>query len=139
MRFVKSTIMVAISVLALAACDQLSGNTVATTEAAPEATIEATPVAAGEAYVGTWAADPADCNKTQDQEGAPVVFTSDGYDAHEAHCTWANVQELSATSWRIAAACQVEGDEASLGFDITVAGDTMEMEPGGRLVRCRAS
>lgn len=136
MRISKAAILAALSALTLAACDQLPGASAPTTEAAPEATTEVAPATTAEAYVGKWAVDAAGCNLTQDQENAPYVFTSDGYDQHESHCTWANVQNTGATSWTIAAACQVDGDEASLGWEISVEGDTMQMVPGPRLVRC---
>lgn len=126
--------MAALGALALAACDQMPGSATEAPEATAEATTEAAP--AVEAYVGTWAVNAADCAIPQEQQGAPYVFHSDGFDQHEAHCTWANVQDIGANAWRIAAACSVEGDEASLGWDISVDGDTMQMNPGGQLVRC---
>jgi hypothetical protein len=137
MQALKTAALAALCAFALGACDQLQQQA-----AAPGAAIEAAPAApaeaasAGPAYVGTWAVNAADCSAPQEAENAPYVFHADGYNQHEAHCTWANVQDISATSWRIAAACQVEGDEASLGWDISVDGDTMQMVPGPRLVRC---
>lgn len=107
---------------ALVACGQAQTDTAA-------------PAPAAAPYVGEWAADLAACQIPQEQEGAPHVFTSDGYDQHEAHCTFANVAETGPNAWRIAAACQVEGDEASLGWDVTVDGDTMMLD-STRLIRC---
>jgi|CXWL01.1.fsa_nt_gi hypothetical protein len=125
---------VALSALALTACDQLQqlGKSDAPVEAAAP---EPSPASAGPAYVGTWAADAASCSIPQEQRGAPYVFHADGFNQHEAHCTWANVQDLGPTSWRIDAACQVEGSEASLGWTVSVDGDTMTMD-SQRLVRC---
>jgi hypothetical protein len=136
MQFMRSALAAAISVLALAACDQLPGGAAEAPEATAEATTEAASAPAVEAYVGTWAVDAAGCNIPQELQGAPYVFHGDGFDQHEAHCTWANVQNVSANVWRIDAACQIEGDEASMRWDISVDGDTMQMDPGGRLVRC---
>lgn len=136
MRVIQAAI-VALSALALTACDQLQTNKADAPESPTEAAVtEAAPTTSAEAYVGTWAIDTSSCAIPQEQQGAPYVFHSDGYNQHEAHCTWANVQDLGPNSWRIAAACQVEGDEASLGWDISVEGDTMQMVPGPRLVRC---
>lgn len=134
MRITKAA-LVALSAFALAACDQLQTTKTEAPEA-PPTVAEAPPASGGAAYVGTWAVDAAGCTIPQEQQGAPYIFNNDGFDQHEAHCTWANVQELNTTTWRIAAACQVEGDEASLGWDIAVDGDVMQMVPGPRLVRC---
>lgn len=131
MRIAKRAMLAALSALALAACDQQP-----TTTAEAPATTEAPAAPAADAYVGKWALTAADCALTQDQQGAPYVFHGDGFDQHEAHCTWANVQNTGPNAWRIDAACQVEGDEQSLRWDISVDGDTMQMNPGGPLVRC---
>lgn len=64
------------------------------------------------------------------------MFTADGYDQHEAHCTFANVAQTGANAWRIDAACQVEGDEASVRWNLVVEGDAMIMDGTQRLVRC---
>jgi hypothetical protein len=136
MKTIKAAAIV-VAICALAACDQLQSGGAAPEAAAPEASApEAMQAATGEAFVGTWAVDTASCQIPQEQQGAPHIFTSDGYDQHEAHCTFANVARTGPNSWRIDAACQVEGDEASLGWDVTVDGDTMTTDPGGRLVRC---
>ncbi|MCX7357124.1 MAG: hypothetical protein NT015_03095 [Alphaproteobacteria bacterium] len=135
MRISKAAIMVALSALALAACDRLPGASAPTTEASP-ATTEAAATTTTEAYVGTWAVNAAGCGVPQELQGAPYIFNSDGFDQHEAHCTWANVQNTGPNAWRVDAACQVEGDEQSSSWDISVNGDTMQMNPGGSLVRC---
>lgn len=137
MQTLKTAALAALCAFALGACDPLQPPQAVTPEAATEEAPAATPASTAEAYLGTWAIDAAGCSIPQEAEGAPYVFHADGYDQHEAHCTWANVQDISASAWRIAAACQVEGDEASLGFDISVEGDTLQMVPGPRLVRCR--
>jgi len=129
---------IAMALCALAACDPAQTDSAATSEAAAREAITpaAAPTATSEAFVGTWGANAAACQIPQEQQGAPYVFTSDGYDPHEAHCTFANVAETGPNSWRIDAACQVEGDEASLRWDVTVDGDTMTLDPGGALTRC---
>lgn len=43
------------------------------------------------AYVGTWAADKAQCARGQEDENAPVVVSAKGYDRHETHCKFATV------------------------------------------------
>lgn len=136
MRVLRAAIAALCCAAALAACDQATTEQATTDEAAPESTAApATPASASPAYVGTWAADPASCAIPQEQEGAPLVFHADGYDQHEAHCTFAALTETGPNAWRAAAACQVEGDEASLGWDMSVEGDTLTMD-GSRLTRC---
>lgn len=134
MQPMKAIFATIICATALAACDQLQTEKAPAPEAASEAASDA--VTASDAYVGTWAADASACTIPQEQEGAPYVFHSDGYNQHEAHCTWAMIEPTGPNAWRVAAACQVDGDEASLGWDMTVDGDTLQMVPGPRLTRC---
>jgi hypothetical protein len=137
MRVVRAAIAAFFCAAALAACDQITTGDPTTEEAAaPKAApAEAAQTNASPAYVGTWAADTASCAIPQEQAGAPYVFHADGYDQHEAHCTFAMLTETGPNAWRAAAACQVEGDEQSTGWDMSVEGDTMTMD-GARLVRC---
>jgi hypothetical protein len=114
---------------ALAACGETQIEAPAP-EAAPEAAAPITP-----AFVGTWAADAAGCALPQEAQGAPYIFNADGFDQHEAHCTFATLDETSPNTWRANAACQVEGDEQSVAWDMSVEGDTMTMR-GQRLMRC---
>lgn len=128
-------------VSALAACDFIKAHTgasdtsTATLEGAATTTSSATTAGAAPAYVGTWAATAAACNIPQEQEGAPYIFNADGFDQHEAHCTFAVINPTSPNSWHAASACQVEGDEQSSAQDIAVNGDTMTLD-GQHLVRC---
>lgn len=117
--------------LALAACAEPPAER---PDAAPEtAATPATPSAP--AFVGTWAADPASCALPQEADNAPLVFHADGYDQHEAHCTFATLDETAPNTWHVNAACQVEGDEQSAAWDMSVEGDTLTMQ-GQRLQRC---
>ena len=130
-------ILTTLCAVALVACGQAQTEKAEAPEAVSASTSTSTATtAAAESYVGTWAVDLASCRIPQEMQGAPHIFTRDGFDQHEAHCTFADVSQTGPNSWRVAAACQVEGDEASLGWDMTVDGDTMQMVPGQRLVRC---
>jgi|GEM_PF-2895683 len=121
----------AVCIAALAACDQ-APTPASEAPAAPEAAAPGAP-----AYVGTWAADAAACEIPQEQQGAPYAFHADGYDQHEAHCTFATLDETAPNTWHANAACSVEGDEQSTAWDMSVEGDAMTME-GQRLIRCPA-
>lgn len=123
--------VLAASLLALAAC----GETPAERPEAEPAAVEASAPPAALAFIGTWSADPADCALPQEADNAPLVFHADGYDQHEAHCTFATLDETAPNTWRVNAACQVEGDEQSAAWDMSVEGDTLTMQ-GQRLQRC---
>lgn len=122
--------------LALGACNPAE-------QAAPEAAEQATPggedALSSEAtpvYVGTWAEDAAGCAAPQELQGAPHIFTADGFDQHEAHCTFVSAVPLSATEWRVGAQCTVEGDEQNTAFNLSVDGDTLRIDGGPPLQRC---
>lgn len=121
---------IAVVALALAACNEVQ------TPAQPAAD-EAAPASTALAFEGTWAADAAGCAIPQEQQGAPHIFGPDNYDQHEVHCTYANVAQEGPHTWNVAAVCMIEGEnEASVGWRLDVEGDTMQMVPGPRLIRC---
>ena len=95
--------------------------------------------AADAAYAGTWGVDAAQCKLPQDAEGAPYVFTKDGYNQHEAHCTFKSVT-AEGTAFKIAAECSVEGDTQPQDFTLTVAGSTLtwaDTTGALELIRCK--
>ncbi len=95
--------------------------------------------AADAAYVGTWGVDAEHCKTGQDQEGAPYVFRKDGYDQHEAHCTFKTVTHTG-DEFKFTSECSVEGDVQSDDTVITVTGDTLIWGDGAgapNLMRCK--
>ncbi|MGD9815969.1 MAG: hypothetical protein AB7Q23_15115 [Hyphomonadaceae bacterium] len=115
--------------VALAACNDAATTTEGESTVAPSANATA--------FVGTWAADAAGCAIPQDEMGAPHVFTLEGYDQHEAHCTFTSVDRIGDNGFRVVGDCTVEGDEQpGSAWDLTIDGDTMVMKPDTRLVRC---
>jgi hypothetical protein len=76
------------------------------------------------AYVGTWASKPAQCKIDQSMEGAPLIMRRDGYDQHEAHCTFSNIQAKGST-WTLRATCSVEGDKQTIPLTLSVAKDRL--------------
>lgn len=96
-------------------------------------------LAADAAYIGTWANDKAQCKIAQDKEGAPMVFTKDGYDQHETHCKFKSVDGKDNT-WKVASECIVEGDAQKWDFTLMVDSDKMFMgddTDGDELIRCK--
>jgi hypothetical protein len=90
-------------------------------------------------YVGTWASQPAQCRLGQESQDAPMIIKRDGYDQHEAHCTFKSSRKQGAT-WTIVAECQVEGDKQEHKFTFRVANNRLTIgdEAGTRtLQRCR--
>jgi hypothetical protein len=90
------------------------------------------------AYVGTWASKPAQCKIDQSLEGAPMIMRADGYDQHETHCTFRNIQAKGST-WTLRATCSVEGDKQTIPLTLSVEKDrlTMRDEFGARVLqRC---
>jgi hypothetical protein len=90
-------------------------------------------------YVGTWATQAAQCRLGQESQDAPMIIRRDGYDQHEAHCTFKSISKRG-TTWTALASCMVEGDTQELGFTMQVAGNrlTIRDEFGTRvLTRCR--
>lgn len=97
--------------------------------------------AAQPAYVGTWGTDATQCAVSQEMQGAPMVIAKDGYDQHEAHCSFKKVSG-KAPVWKIKATCVVEGDNQSSDFTLSVKGDALTMtdEYGKQvLTRCKPS
>ncbi|MGH1419394.1 MAG: hypothetical protein ACRBCJ_11105 [Hyphomicrobiaceae bacterium] len=87
--------------------------------------IAASPIqAADPAFVGTWGKDIAQCAISQEVQGAPIVYSKDGYDQHEAHCKFKTINQ-DANKWNITAACSVEGDEQTEKFTIVVKDTTL--------------
>lgn len=89
-------------------------------------------------YVGTWASQPAQCKVDQSNEKAPLIMRSNGYDQHEAHCTFSNVRKKGST-WTARAACSVQGDKQTQDLTLSVAGNrlTIRDQRGARtLTRC---
>jgi hypothetical protein len=96
-------------------------------------------LAADPAFVGTWGVDKAQCKLAQDNEGAPMVFTKDGYDQHETHCKFTSVDGKENT-WKISSECTVEGSAEKFDFTLLVDGDMMFMgddSDGDEYVRCK--
>jgi hypothetical protein len=90
-------------------------------------------------YIGTWGVDAEHCKVAQDQEGAPYIFSKDGYDQHEAHCTFKSVTR-DAGKFKFTSECMVEGDMQSDDTVITVSGDTLIWGDGREapnLMRCK--
>ncbi|MEZ6022272.1 MAG: hypothetical protein R3C16_02395 [Hyphomonadaceae bacterium] len=117
---------------ALAAC-QPAPPAPATDEAEPAAGADVDP-----SYVGVWARDASSCDVLQEMENAPMIVTADGYDQHEAHCSFTNVTERAPNAWHIEAQCMVEGDEQETTLDWSVDGDTLTLAPDFAYVRCPA-
>jgi hypothetical protein len=90
-------------------------------------------------YAGTWGIDTEHCKVAQDQEGAPYIFRKDGYDQHEAHCTFKTVTR-DGEAHKFTSECMVEGDMQSDDTVITVSGDTLIWGDGSgapNLMRCK--
>jgi hypothetical protein len=90
-------------------------------------------------YIGTWGTDPEHCNVAQDQEGAPFVFRKDGYDQHEAHCTFKSVTGTG-SEFKFTSECMVEGDVMTDDTVITITGDKLVWGDGTgapALMRCK--
>jgi hypothetical protein len=88
------------------------------------------------AYVGTWAADLANCSVPQEQEGAPHIVTIDGFDQHEAHCRFTNVDALGENDWRAGGECTVEGDSYNTALDLKIEDGALRIANGPPLKRC---
>lgn len=91
------------------------------------------------AFVGTWASSEPQCVLPQEDPGAPMVVTQEGFDQNEVHCKFASVTP-EASTWKISATCSVQGDEQSHEFTFGVAGDklTVTDELGTNdMIRCK--
>ena len=100
----------------------------------------ALPARAGDVpYAGTWGVDAEHCKVAQDQVGAPYIFTKNGYDQHEAHCTFKTVNR-DGDAFKFTYGCMVEGDMQSDDTVITISGDTLMWDDGSvapSLMRCK--
>jgi hypothetical protein len=117
------------NVLALAAAALIGG-----------AMLSAGALAQQPAYVGTWASKPAQCRLSQGGQHAPLIMRRDGYDQHETHCRFSNIRAKGRSTWRLRAACSVQGDRQTLTLTLTVSKNrlTIRNRYGRRtLTRCR--
>ncbi len=87
-------------------------------------------IAAEPAYVGTWGVSAAQCKIPQDRQGAPMIIRAKGYDQHEAHCSFTSIKKVG-SSWKVKAACSVEGDSQKDAFTLQVSGNTLTLKQGG--------
>lgn len=116
----------------------LPDATITADEPAAPAAPSAAPAKAND-FAGTWGADAAQCAVPQDQQNAPMIITDKGFDQHETHCAFTNI-ETTEGAWKVQAACSVEGDEQPAEFTLSVKDDTLTMsdEAGNtNLVRCK--
>lgn len=91
------------------------------------------------AFVGTWASSEAQCALPQEDPGAPMVVTQEGFDQNEVHCKFSSVTP-EADMWKISSTCSVQGDEQAHDFTFAVAGDklTVTDELGTNdMIRCK--
>ena len=98
----------------------------------------ATPASA-QAYVGTWAASPAQCQIDQSRQNAPLIIRPRRYDQHETHCVFTSWRKSGAATWRMRARCTVEGSRQTHTFSLAVEGRTLTLRDryGARkLIRC---
>ena len=78
------------------------------------------------AYVGTWADNPEQCSKPQDDDDAPMIVAKNRFDQHEAHCEFTTVS-ANQDEWKVSAKCSVEGDEQPDDFGMSVAEKELTM------------
>ena len=83
-----------------------------------------------QAYVGTWAANPAQCRIGQELEDAPLVIKARRYDQHETHCEFRSVVRQGA-QWLVKAQCSVQGDKQTSNFTLAVDKDRLTRKEGG--------
>jgi hypothetical protein len=106
---------------------------------AADAAPAATPASSAD-FAGTWGTDAAQCAIPQDQQNAPMVLNDKGFDQHETHCAFTNIETVEG-AWKVQAACSVEGDEQPAEFKLSVKGDTLTMEDeagSNNLIRCKS-
>jgi hypothetical protein len=90
-------------------------------------------------YVGTWAANAAQCGVDQSRQNAPLVIGRGRYDQHETHCTFTSLRKSGASTWRMRARCTVAGNRQTHTFSLAVDGDALAMRDRygvRKLVRC---
>ena len=92
---------------------------------------------AGPNYVGTWASQPAQCSVGQELENAPLVMTRNGYDQHEAHCTFTRIANAGPNSWSVEGACSVEGNAQTMRLNLAVSADRLTIGPAPVTTRVR--
>lgn len=91
------------------------------------------------AFVGTWASNETQCALPQEDPGAPMIVTKEGFDQNEVHCKFSSVMP-EADTWKISSTCSVQGDEQAHEFAFAVAGDklTVTDELGTNdMIRCK--
>ena len=89
-------------------------------------------------YVGTWGANAAYCRIPQDRRGAPMIITTKGFDQHEAHCRFRNINQAGNTYF-VVSMCSVEGDKQRNSFTLEVDGDQptlTRVKVSQKLIRC---
>lgn len=118
----RSAVIAALATLAFAAI----APALAQTDTPAPDTAQAAAAASDPAYVGTWAENPGQCANAQDSEDAPMVFTKDRFDQHEAHCTFTRTSN-NANEWKVTSECSVEGDSQVYEFGMSVADKQLAM------------
>lgn len=80
-----------------------------------------------QSYQGTWAAEAAWCDKTDDR--SPMRITKTQLLAYEGKCTISNIENLNvALSWRWSLTCSAEGTDYTSDEIVLVT-------PGGKIFR----
>ena len=87
------------------------------------------------AYVGTWGKNAAQCKNGQDTSDAPMLITRQGYDSHEAHCTFSSIKK-SGSTWAMQTKCSVQGDQQVGKMTLSVSGKTLTVDGTWKLKRC---
>jgi len=83
------------------------------------------PAAEPVTMVGTWGKTLEQCGNFQEVMDAPMILTMEGYDQHEAHCTFDLVVQLAPNSWKVDGSCSVEGYEEPMEMIYTVVDDKL--------------
>jgi|GEM_PF-3254855 len=145
------TCMISIACFVLVGCSGTTNSGVASETGDAESAASAVasiaePIASSDtakpaaiSFAGTWGSDAAQCAVPQDMQGAPMILTEVGYDQHEAHCSFTKVTPSGDGQWKVEGTCSVEGDEQTMAWDMSVAGDTLSISEGGytnALKRC---
>ena len=87
------------------------------------------------AYVGTWGKDAAQCKNSQETSDAPMLIAKNGYDSHEAHCTFSSIKK-SGNTWTMRTTCSVQGDQQVGKMTLSVNGETVTVDGKWKLKRC---
>ncbi|MEM9938418.1 MAG: hypothetical protein AAF768_06190 [Pseudomonadota bacterium] len=83
------------------------------------------PSAAPVTMVGTWGKTLEQCGNFQEVMDAPMILTMEGYDQHEAHCSFDLVVQLAPNSWKVDGSCSVDGYEEPMEMIYTVVDDKL--------------